>query len=127
MEPRILVADDAVFMRQIICEILRKYGFSNLMEVKSGEEAIALYRKEHPDLVLLDIIMPDMSGIEVLKELLKIDSTANVVMCSALGDEKMVLQCILNGAAEYIVKPFSEETLMNAVDGCLQHFLERGE
>lgn len=120
MEKKIMIVDDAVFMRMTIRKTLEKAGYADILEAADGDEAIALYRKENPDLVLLDITMPGKSGIEVLDEIIKYDPKAKVVMCSAVGQEMMIQKAIGCGAQEFIVKPFKREELQKVVTYILE-------
>ncbi|HIE5314515.1 TPA: response regulator [Clostridioides difficile] len=120
MENKILIVDDAIFMRMIIKEALSKRGYNNLIEANDGEEACNIFKYEKPDLMLLDITMPKKDGLEVLREIKKLDSSAKVVMCSAIGQENMIVEAIKLGALDFIVKPFKTETLVKVVDNALK-------
>lgn len=104
--PKVLIVDDAVFMRKLLKNILFSGGFDIVGEAENGKQAVKLYKKLRPDIVTMDIIMPEMNGIEALKEIKKIDPNAKVVMCTAVGQEQMVKTAIKFGAKGYIVKPF---------------------
>jgi len=112
---KVLIADDALFMRNLLKDILTKVGYSVVAEATNGEEAVALYRKHQPDLVTMDIVMPLKSGIEALEEIIKEDPYARIVMCSALGQESLVLEAVQAGAKDFIVKPFKEERVVEVV------------
>jgi two-component system chemotaxis response regulator CheY len=118
---RILVADDASFMRQMIREIVAEEGHEVVAEASDGVEAIEQYKKHHPDLVTMDIVMPRRSGIDAVKGILEVDPTARVVMCSALGQETLVQEALQAGARDFIVKPFKPE----AVTATLRKVLEK--
>ncbi|AKP41583.1 TPA: response regulator [Clostridioides difficile] len=120
MENKILIVDDAIFMRMIIKEALSKSGYNNLIEANDGEEACNIFKYEKPDLMLLDITMPKKDGLEVLREIKKLDSSAKVVMCSAIGQENMIVEAIKLGALDFIVKPFKTETLVKVVNNVLK-------
>ena len=111
----ILIVDDAAFMRLIIRDILTKNGYEVIGEAKDGKEAVALYKELHPALVLMDITMPEMDGIVSLRIIRSFDPEANVVMCSALGQQSMVIDSIQAGAKDYIVKPFQADRVIEAV------------
>lgn len=111
MRDEILIVDDALFMRRIIKASLNEYGFHKLCEAKDGDEAIRIYKKSRPGIVLLDITMPGKSGINVLEEIMEIDPEAVVIMCSAIGQEKTIEQSIRKGASDFIIKPFKKEQL----------------
>ena len=111
----ILIVDDAMFMRRIIKNALTEGGFDQFIEAKDGDEAIRLFKKHRPKLVLLDITMPGKSGIEVLAELLKMEPGTRVVMCSAIGQDATIEKAIRMGAHDFIVKPFKNEQLVEMV------------
>jgi two-component system chemotaxis response regulator CheY len=112
---KILIVDDAAFMRMMVKENLKKAGFTEFSEAGNGEEAIAQYDAEAPDLVLLDITMPVKDGLVALQEIKEKDPDANVVMCSAMGQESLVIEAIKLGALDFIVKPFKPERLLQTV------------
>ncbi len=115
----ILIVDDAAFMRMVIRDILTKKGYEVVGEAKDGKESVTMYKELKPDLVLMDITMPEMDGIAALKEIRKIDSEAAVIMCSALGQQAMVIDSIQAGAKDYIVKPFQADRVIEAVSKIL--------
>lgn len=115
MEEKILIVDDAMFMRRIIKDALSEGGFSQFIEAKDGDEAIRLFKKHKPKLVLLDITMPGKSGIEVLEALLKLGPGARVIMCSAIGQEATIEKAVRMGAYDFIVKPFQNDKLVEMV------------
>ncbi len=112
---RVVIADDALFMRNLLRDILEKTGFEVVGEATNGAEAVELYREHRPDLVTMDIVMPLKSGIEALEEIVREDPDARVVMCSALGQESLVLEAVQAGAKDFIVKPFKEERVVEVV------------
>ena len=111
---RILMVDDAAFMRKVIKDTLSKAGYTDLHEAEDGAMAVEKYNELKPDLVLMDITMPNMDGLEALKAIRGADS-ANVVMCSAMGQETMVIDAIRSGAKDFIVKPFKPERVLKTV------------
>lgn len=115
MANRILVVDDAAFMRMMIKDILEKNGFEVVGEAENGTQAIEKYKELEPDLVTLDITMPEMDGITALKEIRQIDSEAKVIMCSAMGQQAMVIDAIQAGAKDFIVKPFQADRVLEAI------------
>ena len=115
MSKRILVCDDAAFMRMMVKDILQKNGYEVVAEAGNGKEAIERYKEVSPDLVTMDITMPEVDGIMALMEIMKIDPNAKVLMCSAMGQQAMVLEAIQNGAKDFIVKPFQAERVLEAV------------
>lgn len=115
MEKKILVADDAAFMRMLIKDTLTKNGYSNILEAADGAVACEVYEKEKPDLVLLDITMPNKTGLEALKDIKENDPAAKVIMCSAMGQELIVVDAIKLGALDFIVKPFKADRIIQTV------------
>ncbi len=112
---RILVIDDAKFMRMTLLNILNKANHIVVGEGENGEEAIELYRQLQPDIVTMDITMPVMSGIDAVKEIKKEFPQAKIIMCSAMGQQKMVVEAIEAGAKDFIVKPFDEDRVVEAI------------
>ena len=115
MAKRILIVDDAAFMRMMIKDILTKNGYEIAAEAENGKIAVDKYKEASPDLTLLDITMPEMDGIQALKAIKGIDPGANVIMCSAMGQQAMVIEAIHSGAKDFIVKPFQAEHVLEAV------------
>ena len=115
MAKSILICDDAAFMRMMIKDILTKNGYEIAAEAENGAIAVEKYTEAKPDLVLMDITMPDMDGIQALKKIKEIDANANVIMCSAMGQQAMVIEAIQSGAKDFIVKPFQAERVLEAV------------
>lgn len=115
MSKRILVVDDAAFMRMMIKNILSKNGYEIVGEAENGKDAIEFYKKLKPDLVTMDITMPEMNGIEGVKAILEFDPNAKIIMCSAMGQQAMVMEAIQAGAKDFIVKPFQQERILQAI------------
>ena len=115
MAKNILICDDAAFMRMMIKDILTKNGYNVAGEAENGMKAVEKYKEVSPDLVLMDITMPEMDGIQALKEIRKSDAGAKVIMCSAMGQQAMVIESIQAGAKDFIVKPFQAERVLEAV------------
>lgn len=111
MKKSILIVDDMIYMRMRIRKVVEGLGFVVAGEAENGEVAIAQYIALHPDLVLLDVTMPEMSGLEALKAIMKIDSHAQVIIVSGMGQKERVQEAILGGAKNYIMKPFNDEIL----------------
>ncbi|MEE8409261.1 MAG: response regulator [Myxococcota bacterium] len=116
---RVLVVDDAIFMRNMIKDIFSDDQYEIVGEAANGVEAVEKYRELKPDLTTMDIVMPFKSGIEATKEILADDSNAVIVMCSALGQESLVMEAIEAGAADFVVKPFKPEDVQRVVQKVL--------
>lgn len=116
---KILVVDDAAFMRMMIKDNLKKAGYTDFVEAGDGEDAIAKFKEHRPDMVLLDITMPIKDGIQALQAIKAEDPSAKVVMCSAMGQEGMVVEAIKLGALDFIVKPFKPDRLVQTVKNVL--------
>ena len=112
---RILIADDALFMRNMLREIFAKAGYQVVGEAANGVEAVEKYLDLRPDLMTMDIVMPLKSGIEALQQITAADPQACVVMCSALGQEALILEAVQAGARDFIIKPFREERVLEVV------------
>lgn len=112
---RILIVDDAAFMRKIIADILTKNGYEVAGEAENGEEAIKKYKELKPDLVTMDITMVGMSGLEALESIMEIDPSAKVVMCTAMSQQAIVIRAIQSGAKDFVVKPFNAERVLDVV------------
>lgn len=112
---RVLIVDDAAFMRMSIRNMLEKHGFEIVGEAENGLMAIEKYNELQPDVVTMDITMPEMDGLQALREIKKIDKGASVVMVSALGQEARMKEAIIYGAKGFIVKPFKEEMIVSAL------------
>jgi len=112
---KVLIVDDAAFMRISIKNMLTKNGYEVVGEAENGAIGVEMYKELHPDIVTMDITMPEMSGLDALKEITKADPQAKVVMVSAMGQEAMVREAIVSGAKGFIVKPFKEEGIIAAI------------
>ena len=112
---RVLIVDDAMFMRMMLKDILSKNGYEVVGEAANGKEAIDKYIELRPDLVLLDITMPEMDGIEALKKIKIIEPKAKIIMCSAMGQQNMVIEAIQNGALDFVVKPFQPDRVIESL------------
>lgn len=120
MAYRILIVDDAAFMRMMLKDILTKNGFEVVAEAADGVQAVEKYVETKPDLVTMDITMPEMDGIMALKEIKRIDPDAKVIMVSAMGQQAMVIDAIQAGAKDFIVKPFQADRVLEAVTKVLK-------
>ena len=112
---KILLVDDAAFMRMMLKNTLSQAGYTDLIEAEDGVKAVEAYTAEKPDLVFMDITMPNKDGLETLKEIKAMDPGATVVMCSEMGQETMVMDSIKSGAKDFIVKPFKPERVLSTV------------
>jgi two-component system, chemotaxis family, chemotaxis protein CheY len=111
----ILIVDDAAFMRMMIKDVLTKNGYTIAGEAENGQKAIEKFKELNPDLVIMDITMPEVDGIQAVKEIRKVDPNAKVIMCSAMGQQAMVIESIQAGARDFIVKPFQADRVIEAV------------
>ncbi|EGC71081.1 chemotaxis protein CheY [Enterococcus casseliflavus ATCC 12755] len=116
MSKKVLIVDDAVFMRMKLKDILEKNGYEVVGEAQNGQEAFEKYQATTPDLVTMDITMPEVDGLEALKMIRTFDAQAKVVMCSAMGQQGMVMDAIRAGAVDFIVKPFDTDRVITAID-----------
>ena len=115
MAKRILITDDALFMRVTLRNILEKNGYEVAGEAANGRESIEMYQQVKPDLVTMDITMPEMDGISALKEIKKVDPNATIVMCTAMGQKQMVMEAVSAGAKDFIVKPFQPDKVLESI------------
>ena len=111
----VLIADDLKFIKLVLRDLVEKAGFRVVGEASNGEEAIELYQDKRPDVVLMDITMPKVDGLTAMKEILKIDSEAKIIVCSALGQQSLIVQALQMGARDFIVKPFREERVVASI------------
>ncbi|HHY13859.1 MAG TPA: response regulator [Thermoanaerobacterales bacterium] len=119
MSNGIMIVDDAAFMRMMIKDILTKNGFAVTGEAENGLAAVDMYKELKPELVIMDITMPEMDGIQAVEEIKKFDPDSNIIMCSAMGQQAMVIDAIQAGAKDFIVKPFQPERVIEAVKKAL--------
>ena len=117
---RILVADDASFMRQMIREIVEAEGYEVCGEASDGIEAVELFKELHPDICTMDIVMPRRSGIDAVRAVVELDPSARIVMCSALGQETLVTEAMQAGAKDFIVKPFKPDSVLSTLKRVLE-------
>lgn len=111
----ILIADDLTFIKLVLRELVEKAGFHVVGEASDGEEAVQMYQETHPDLVLMDITMPKMDGLTALQRIMQIDPAARVILCSALGQQQLMVQAMRLGAKDFIVKPFRPERVLQSI------------
>ena len=116
---KILIVDDAAFMRMMVKDTLSKNGYTDLYEAADGLQAVEVYNEVKPDLVIMDITMPNMDGLDALRAIMGQNPGAKVVMCSAMGQEVMVIDAIKSGAKDFIVKPFKPERIIKTVEQLL--------
>ena len=119
MNSTVLICDDAIFMRTMIGDILRQAGFQVVGEAENGQQAIDKYRTLRPDFVTMDIVMPEMGGIDAVKEIIREDPQAKILMCSAMGQQALVIEAIQAGARDFVVKPFQPSRVLEAVQRVL--------
>ena len=119
MTRTVLICDDAGFMRTMIGEILTGAGYRVVGEAETGVEAVERYRQLHPDLVTMDIVMPEMGGIDAVREIVREDPSARILMCSAMGQQPLVIEAIQAGARDFVVKPFQPSRVLEAVQRVL--------
>lgn len=115
-----LIVDDTKFMRNILKSILTRKGIEVVAEASNGREAVEKYKQFKPDLVTMDIIMPEVDGIQAVKEIMQINSDAKIIMCSAMGQQALVIEAIQSGAKDFVIKPFQAARVWEAVDRTLQ-------
>ena len=120
MSATIMIVDDAAFMRMMLKDILTKNGFTVVGEAENGAVAVEKYMELLPNLTTMDITMPEMDGLQALKEIRKRDSKARVIMCSAMGQQSMVIEAIQAGAKDFIVKPFQADRVVEAITKALK-------
>lgn len=111
---KVLIVDDAEFLRVRLTKILSTEGYE-VFQAENGVKAVATYQESHPDVVLMDVTMPEMDGLTALKEIIQLDPKAKVVMLTALGQESVVLEAVKSGAKDFVVKPFEQDRVMNAI------------
>lgn len=116
---KIMLVDDAAFMRMMIKKALTASGYDDFVEAQDGAEAVQKYGEEKPDMVIMDITMPNMDGLQALKTIRGTDPNAKIVMCTAMGQEGMVVDAIKSGAKDFIVKPFNAERIVQTVNTIL--------
>ncbi|MCD6449112.1 MAG: response regulator [Thermotogaceae bacterium] len=115
MGKKVLIVDDAAFMRMLLKDIVTKAGYEVVGEAANGKEAVEKYKELKPDVVTMDITMPEMNGIEAVKEIKKVDPNAKIIMVSAMGQQAMVIEAIQAGAKDFIVKPFQPARVIEAI------------
>ena len=115
MSQTVLVCDDATFMRTMLGDILRQAGYSVVGEAETGQEAVELYRTLTPDLVTMDIVMPDMGGVDAVQAIMAEHPAARILMCSAMGQQALIAEALRAGARDFVVKPFQPARVLDAV------------
>ena len=119
MGSKVMIVDDALFMRNMLRNIFSEAGFEVIGEAQNGSEAVEKYTQLQPELVTMDIVMPEKSGIEALKEIVAIDGSARIIICSALGQESLIMEALEAGARDFIVKPFKPEKVIEVAQKVL--------
>ena len=119
MSGKILIVDDAAFMRMMLKDIINKNGFEVIGEAENGAVAVQKYNELNPDLVIMDITMPEMDGIQAVREIRKTNPQARIIMCSAMGQQAMVIDAIQSGAKDFVVKPFQADRVIEAITKAL--------
>jgi two-component system chemotaxis response regulator CheY len=117
---RVLLADDLFFMRMVQKEVLEAKGFQIVGEASTGTEAVAMYEQLRPDIVVLDITMPEMNGLEAMERIFALEPDAKIIICSAIGQQNLIVDAINSGIKDFIVKPFKPERLLSAINKALQ-------
>jgi two-component system, chemotaxis family, chemotaxis protein CheY len=112
---RVLIVDDAIFMRKMICDILVENGMEVVGEADTGAKAVEKFAELRPDLVTMDIIMPEMNGIDAVRKIMETDAKAKIVMCSALGQQALVQEAIVAGAKDFLIKPFNAARVVEVI------------
>jgi two-component system chemotaxis response regulator CheY len=115
MGKKVLIVDDATFMRTVIKDVLQNNGYDVVGEAENGIKAVELYKQLKPDLVTMDITMPEKDGISAVKDIIAMDADARIVMCSAMGQQALVMEAIQAGAKDFLVKPFQQERVIQAL------------
>lgn len=116
MDKKILICDDAAFMRMMLKDIMKRIGYSEVYEAETGKKAIEKYIEFKPDLVFMDITMPEMDGIEALKKIIAHDKNATVIMCAAIGQSPLAVETMKNGAKDVIFKPYNIERVKEIIN-----------
>jgi Response regulator containing CheY-like receiver domain and AraC-type DNA-binding domain len=116
---KILIVDDAALARTMLRKVIEECGIAEILEAQNGVEALEIYQKERPDLVTMDVTMPEMDGVTATRKILEINAGANVIVCSALGQKEVVMDAIQAGAKHYIIKPFDNEKVRNTIKAVL--------
>lgn len=117
---RLMIVDDTLFMRRMLRDLLTRQGYEVVAEARNGREALENYQQTHPDLVIMDITMPEMDGISAVRAILQVNPAARIVMCSALGQDGPVMEALQAGAQDFVLKPFLPEKVLEAVQKTLQ-------
>ncbi len=120
MDKTVLIVDDATFMRMMIKDILINAGFTVVGEATNGKRAVELYAETRPDIVTMDITMPEMDGIMAIKEILKIHEDARILVCSAMGQRELVVEALEAGALDFLIKPFKAESVIEAIHNIIR-------
>lgn len=117
---KVLIVDDALFMRRMLADVLVKGGYELIAEAANGKEALEQYKTTKPDIVTMDIIMPEVDGIEAVRQIIKFDKNAKIIMVSAMGQQQLVVEAIQAGAKDFIVKPFEASRILDTIERVLK-------
>lgn len=120
MERTVLVVDDAAFMRATLRDIFGRNGYQVVGEARNGAEAVSLFQSLHPALITMDIVMPEISGIEAVRRIVALDASARIIMCSAMGQQSLVIEAIQAGARDFVIKPFQATRVLEAAGRALE-------
>jgi len=127
MKPKLVIVDDAAFVREILVQIAKRGGFEVVGEAADGEEAVRIVLEKKPDLVVMDIVMPKKSGIQATKEILQVLPRTKILACSTEGQESMIMKALEAGCIDYLVKPFEIKTVLNVISKNLSYNMEKTE
>ncbi len=127
MSRSVLICDDAIFMRMVIGQVMTQAGFEIIGEAEDGLQAVDKYQELRPDVVTMDLLMPEMTGIDAVREIIKYDSDACIVMCSSIGQEALITEAMEAGAMSWVVKPFRPPQLLDAIESALQSRSSKAE
>ncbi|MFW5735984.1 MAG: response regulator [Halanaerobium sp.] len=128
MKKKVLLVDDAAFMRMMLKKILEELDFEVIAEAKSGKEAVRFYNQYKPDLVTMDLSMPEMDGIKATEKIIAKDTEAKIIICSALGQKRKIIESVKAGAKDFILKPFDKESISRKIKSLVdtdQHYIKK--
>lgn len=120
MSVKVLIVDDTLFMRNNLAKLIRDHGWQVVAEAENGLKAVEAYRTHRPDVVTMDITMPELDGIGAVRQIMAFDPKAKIVMCSAMGQQNLVVEAVRAGAKDFVVKPFQKERVLEALEAALK-------